>query len=447
MEKLKYSLLFFIFILFYYQNLFSQGWFLQNSSTSEDLNDIFCINSTTCWVVGDNGIILHTGNGGTNWIQQNNPGNIHLLSVFFTNENTGYAVGNSPTGFPFCLDYNIIVKTTNGGTNWLVVSSGSSNDRFKEVSAVNSSISVLTSFGTNSYCMGSDGGIYISQNGSAWSKINSGEIFWGYSTVNFINSLTGYAMGFYTTDVMSYWIRVFRKSTDGGLNWSAVIRDTTLNSPSEVTPSFRKMRFLNINTGYAIDNLLKRTTNGGINWAVIDSANTSYCQSSYFRNFDTGWISVSNKILRTNNAGLNWTEQVLQMPAYINTLKFIDNNTGWAVGAGGIILKTTTGGLTNILKISIEIPDTYSLSQNYPNPFNPVTKIKFSIPAHHPNGAQVTLKIFDILGREVMTLVNEPLQAGVYETTFDGSAFSSGIYFYRLNTDKYTETRKMILLK
>jgi hypothetical protein len=93
-------------------------------------------------------------------------------------------------------------------------------------------------------------------------------------------------------------------------------------------------------------------------------------------------------------------------------------------------------------KIS-EIPTGYSLGQNYPNPFNPSTKIQFSI-----NNTQfVSLKVFDILGNEVATLVNEELTAGVYQYNFDASNLSSGVYYYRLNAGSFSETKKMILTK
>ena len=103
------------------------------------------------------------------------------------------------------------------------------------------------------------------------------------------------------------------------------------------------------------------------------------------------------------------------------------------------------GGFQNvgISQISTTIPDGYSLSQNYPNPFNPSTKIGFAIPS---NGL-VTIKVYDVSGREVTTLVNERLNAGIYSVDFDGGSLASGLYFYTLETAGHRETKKMILLK
>ncbi|HEX2786589.1 MAG TPA: S41 family peptidase [Ignavibacteria bacterium] len=95
-----------------------------------------------------------------------------------------------------------------------------------------------------------------------------------------------------------------------------------------------------------------------------------------------------------------------------------------------------------------EMPLKFSLKQNYPNPFNPTTKIKFEIPSLNI-GANLNIKlaIYDLLGREVSVLVNEKLEAGIYEYSWDGGSFSSGLYFYKLESDNFTETKKMLLLK
>ncbi|MDD5362001.1 MAG: SBBP repeat-containing protein [Ignavibacteria bacterium] len=96
-----------------------------------------------------------------------------------------------------------------------------------------------------------------------------------------------------------------------------------------------------------------------------------------------------------------------------------------------------------IQNISTETPLKYALSQNYPNPFNPITNVKFSI----INSGQAKLIVYDVQGREIQTLVNEPLKPGTYETTFDGSKYTSGVYFYRLTAEGYSETKRMALIK
>jgi len=97
-----------------------------------------------------------------------------------------------------------------------------------------------------------------------------------------------------------------------------------------------------------------------------------------------------------------------------------------------------------------EIPLTYDLSQNYPNPFNPSTNFEFRLPAGRAGVSSlgfVCLKVFDVLGREVATLVNEVRPAGVYRVHWDASSFSGGVYFYQLRAGDFFETKKMVLTK
>ena len=115
----------------------------------------------------------------------------------------------------------------------------------------------------------------------------------------------------------------------------------------------------------------------------------------------------------------------------------------------GLIGKDLTpGGFIELYPSGIEntgssIPDKFELSQNYPNPFNPTTNINFSI----SNAQFVTLKIYDMLGKEIATLVNEKLNAGSYKVNWNASAISSGVYYYRITAGNFVETKKMILLK
>jgi hypothetical protein len=99
--------------------------------------------------------------------------------------------------------------------------------------------------------------------------------------------------------------------------------------------------------------------------------------------------------------------------------------------------------IIGIRNISTEVPSEFSLEQNYPNPFNPVTKINFSI----PKASFVSLKIFNVTGREVAELVNSELKAGVYESEFNAANLSSGIYFCRFNAGNFTDIKKLMLIK
>ncbi len=164
----------------------------------------------------------------------------------------------------------------------------------------------------------------------------------------------------------------------------------------------------------------------------------------------TNWTTVSSI------TGMNVVKTVtFDVTDYIDTGVYIrfrmtsdDKNTaiGWFVDDIQLLVDTTIVVATQ--SESDNLPTTYSLSQNYPNPFNPLTRIQFALPA----GNRVSLVIYDLLGREIKTLVNEYRPAGRYEiiwnaTNESGSPVGAGMYFYRLATDSYTKTRKMVLLK
>ncbi|MBW7887832.1 MAG: T9SS type A sorting domain-containing protein [Bacteroidetes bacterium] len=99
------------------------------------------------------------------------------------------------------------------------------------------------------------------------------------------------------------------------------------------------------------------------------------------------------------------------------------------------------------ISLQVAAPERFELFQNYPNPFNPTTTIAFQIPAVKEQKLLVSLKVFDVVGREVATLVNEPKEAGSYDVKFDASKFSSGIYFYALQSGNFVQTKKMALMK
>jgi len=107
----------------------------------------------------------------------------------------------------------------------------------------------------------------------------------------------------------------------------------------------------------------------------------------------------------------------------------------------GIIFGDTS--LIYIKQLGTEIPGSYFLHQNYPNPFNPLTNIKFEI----PKSSSVKISVFDISGKEIETLVNQNLKPGAYETSWNASKFSSGIYFCKIQAGEFTQTKKMVLVK
>lgn len=182
---------------------------------------------------------------------------------------------------------------------------------------------------------------------------------------------------------------------------------------------------------------------------TLSNGNGGNCANGYLTCFDD---SASYAVTSTTNLS-PWSRYIKPqntMGTFGNTplngnwiLTITDgaaSNTGTLLGWGLRFNGSTIVGTQNISNI---VPDKFELYQNYPNPFNPVTKIKYQV----PSSETVKLVLYDVLGREVKTLVNSKLNAGIYEYELDASSISSGVYFYRIEAGKYTDVKKMMLIK
>ena len=183
------------------------------------------------------------------------------------------------------------------------------------------------------------------------------------------------------------------------------------------------------------------TCEPAVNDTVICSDTNSFV---YFdtlrvsRKFDTPGFEGETIQIYAKNLGLvSYTFQIM-------------NQVTWGTLKGCIINGVIYGdtSLVGIKQISNKVPDIFSLSQNYPNPFNPETKIRFDIPSVGTRYiVPVKLVVCDELGREIATLINKQLNSGTYEVEWDGANYPSGVYFYKLISADFTETRKMVLVK
>ncbi len=223
-----------------------------------------------------------------------------------------------------------------------------------------------------------------------------------------------------------------KRSIDGGITWGNDLRLTTTATGHFSQNPFIAISGSNIHLVWTSDIdatareiYYKRSQDGGVTWGTVTRLTNDFNTSNYPS------IEVSGSVLH---------------------VVYIDNGTGYDV----CYLRNQTGNV-GVQNISTEIPSSYSLGQNYPNPFNPITKIKFSIangfPVKTSGNDKVVLKVYDVMGREVQTLVNESLKPGTYETSFDGSALNSGVYFYKLmirhggSSTGFSETKKMLMIK
>jgi len=439
MKKINLFLVFYCSLVITHYSFAQSGWFAQkNNDSNYYFRDLFFVNSNTGWVVGLGGKIVKTTNGGNNWIPQVSNTGYSLHIVRFINSQTGYAAGGSQYNNPFCFDYKILIKTTNGGETWFPVIEQSDDHVIKDLFLINGDSLYYVNAGTDMNCMGNVGSFVKTNNsGSNWLYLSPTNVS-KYYALSFINPHTGWTVCFRGTDVLPHY-RLFFKTTNGGANWTQLRSDTALGYLNNA----KKLKYFDTLSGYFCDVSLFRTTNGGYNWNKYLATELQNNVSFHALNKDTLWVITGNGIYRTNNQGANWISQNTPFASTLYNIYFIDKNTGWAVGSFGTIIKTTNGGVTGLQNLNEIIPSSFSLSQNYPNPFNPTTIIRFQI----KDSKTTTLKVFDLLGREVQTLVNEKLKPGEYEVTFNGSALPSGVYFYKLQAGDFTDTKKLVLIK
>ena len=434
---MKKNIVLCIFLLFYTNAYGQSGWIGQYSNTNSDLYSVQFINSSSGYCSGSNGMILKTINGGSNWTEQYSGFNHTLRSLYFTFYNTGYIAGDS----------GLLIKTTNGGNNWFRINIGSTNN-FTSVNFVNDS----TGYTGGSYYFISDNELTegternhyykTTDYGNSWDSIEIINAFW-VSYVYFCSPEFGWSINIPGVIGGSN----LYKTTDSGQSW---------NSSFFTSRGIYSIFFIDTLYGW-VSSVFQlgvystiRTTNGGLNWSSVFPGTGVLINSLYFTNRNKGWGAGDNSIIQaTTDGGVNWFSQIIaQQGINYNSVYFIDSLTGWVTGDNGTILKTTTGGvLTGITNTSTEIPDIFILLQNYPNPFNPVTNLGFGISSAAGGLGFVSLRVYDIKGKEVVTLVNENKQPGYYNVQFDGSKLSSGVYFYRLETKGFVQTKRMMLIK
>jgi len=441
---------------------FGLNWLaLQSGQGTNFVSSINAFNDTSITTVGWKSCypchyeINYSTNNGTNWNSGIQGVRASLTSIDFININTGIAVGSGGN----------ILRTSNGGINWTIVSSGGTQI-YNDVRIFSSGVGYIC--GSNSKFL------KTTDLGLTW--VNIGVPTADYNSLSFINDNTGFLVGKYS--IFPFYEVQVLKTTNGG--------NTFIDFKNNIASNefFNNVQFIDQNNIYVVGNKVFKSSNGGNNWVQVHSGIALNCL--YFENPNTGIAAGQYNVIKTTNGGVNWLQ--IAVPSNYRDVSFLNSNTGIAVGYnyvnsgisrttnggaswifsngvtantfnavnyisenvvyiagdGGTILKSTNGGSPiGLNQTSSVFPFNFHLSQNYPNPFNPQTKIKFDV----PKASFTKLVICDLLGREVATLVNEELKPGTYEADWDGSKFSSGVYFYKIITEGFVETKKMVLMK
>ena len=403
------------------------GWNQIKSGTSENLESIHFTYDGIGYVVGANGIILKSQNGGINWLRLTSPTSIILNDVSVFDNDVAVAVGEAGT----------IIRTDNGGSSWSFIPSVVTDDLL--------SVSFIDSFGI---CGArSQTILYSSDSGLTWNIAQSGFFGGGFWGASMISPQIGFVAG-----ENSIFQPLLGKTTDSGQNW-----DFTAFYLNNNEGRATGVDFTDVFIGYVSSRVwdgrgaISKTTNRGIAWITTFFNNPIWGIDFPISDASlTGYaVGDSGVILKTYDAGDKWQAQNSKTNLKLNKVYFIDIDFGFVVGDNGLILRTTNGGepITDNDDNSMPVYD-FKLFQNYPNPFNPITNIEFRI----ANFGFVSLKVYDVLGNEVATLVDKYLPAGNYEVEFnshsdEGRNLASGIYFYQLKAGHFVDTKKMLLLQ
>jgi len=186
------------------------------------------------------------------------------------------------------------------------------------------------------------------------------------------------------------------------------------------------------------------TTNAGGNWTSINNGISESANIPAMVVSGTSLIAASGTdgVEVSTNNGSTWTNVNSGLPVGYVANAFVISGGYIYAGTSGV-WRRNLSEIIGITKITSTVPDNFALNQNYPNPFNPSTNINFSV----PKSGFVRLTVYDITGREVITLVNEQLSSGTYKVDWNASNQPSGVYIYRLVAGDYSDVKKMILLK
>jgi photosystem II stability/assembly factor-like uncharacterized protein len=390
------------------------------------LFNIDFVDSLNGWMAGE--VVLHTVDGGKEW-ELLRPDSVSLFwDVDFQNLTQGWVVGEHPEG-------GIILCTSDGGQTWQESFLDMSTSQYEDIMFLDE---------WQAWAVGRAGAIaHTDDGGLTWQRQES-RISGELDYVIFVDTLQGWAVGEET---------LLLQTADGGKTWTS----------HESIGGSRKVIFFDSSVGYLLTftfaGLLK-TTDGGQIWFDVSpfgGADTGY--DLFFLDTQRGWLVTERGVVRTQDDFESW-EGLPGSAGLYRIFFFSDGFRGWGVrGLYGPGFRHTldagrtwtNGPITSIDEkpVNPASPRTFVLYQNYPNPFNPQTQIRFEILGAKEN---IRLSVFDVTGREVITLAEGEFMVGVYSVEWNGhdshgKPLATGIYFYRLEAGELVQTKKLTLLR
>lgn len=419
MNRVKFFVLFAILV--------STNFFPQSS---QSYSDIFFLDDHNGWVLSNHNYLWKTTDAGSNWTSIYDSRIDTSGKIIFSDEQNGWMLLN-----------NNLYSSHDGGLNWQHLYSFPVFSGNYDLSFSSDSTGFVSNF--NHLYRTVDGG-------DNWNQLAD--------TLGTINNISTFRENLIFISTEEETISRVFKSADDGESWLQVADFGNYNGCG-----FGKVQMLSETTGvlslwyadFIAVSVLLKTTDAGDSWGQFGNQFTfGFGLIDFeFRDLQRGWVTTNNKnIFRTTNQGQSW--DILQTPLtlneIINNFEFFNSDTSYGISDNHIYM-TTDGWVTYSIVDSIvtglkekQIKVTeFILHQNYPNPFNGFSIIKYSI----PKLSNVTIKIFNTLGEELETLIDQEKAAGTYEVKWNAINLPSGIYFYQLKSGSFIETKKMMLLK
>lgn len=421
LNKTLVSLIALVFILSAVK-IFSQTLLNENSIKFESV--------TTATLVGQDGLILRTEDGGLNWTTQTSG----ITNVLNSNDYVSY---NDENGDEINMhiavgENGVILKSVDNGTTWLQMTSGSIQN-----------LNDVTIYSPNN--------ILVCGDSAALLKSIDYGVTWTPITINTTANLNEIAtIGPTLTEVKISTVVV----GSGGVIFVSTDNDEWFPIASGTTENLLTAAFMGNNVICAGDNgtILKSIDNGATFIASSSGVLTKIFDIKFVSPTVLIGTSEDGKLLRSEDVGDNWSTILTGSTADLFSVNFGSETFGISTGSESTELFTTDGGVTwsagsVLTSYAKSVNEPVKLGQNYPNPFNPSTVISYNV----MDNANVSIKVYDMTGREVRTLVNTFQNAGTYSVNFNASDLASGIYFYVLRVNsgsmEITKTMKMILTK
>lgn len=338
-----------------------------------------------------------------------------------------------------------VYRTSDGGISW-------DSTAFTDNMLYNSEINNAYFFNKDKWICFERYAWFTSDGGHTWIRETNNRGLGAVADIDFVNERLGWIASWssdYGTDIGS-----ILNTTDGGKSWKYQDSSSYILFGVDFLDSLKGF-CVGTNITFGVGYLCS-TTDGGKTWTYKRLTEAKTIRKIRFIDDRNGWIicgarpaNNTGSIFRTSDGGQSWEKQISGVSSSFERLMLLkEDKTAYVLGYDDdhIHLSLYRADLSAIVGVKEDIPTSpksFSLSQNYPNPFNPSTRITFQISTPE----RVSLKIYDMLGREVGTLVNEFKSAGRYSAEFNGSNLPSGIYIYELRTDSFAANKKLILVK